>query len=175
MAPGGARIGTVLVRPLGAEDREWKQSVLMGAWGSTSVARRGTLIDAGALPGFVAVVDGLRVGLLLYAAGDGEVEVVSLQAEREGAGVGRALMDAVLSYARQSGAGRIWLTTTNDNTRAIRFYQQWGMDLAGFVHDAVADSRRVKPSIPIIGRDGIPVRHELEFALSVDGGDTLRR
>jgi GNAT superfamily N-acetyltransferase len=181
MAVPGARIGTVLVRPLGEEDREWKRGALIDAWGSTAVARHGVLVDAGTLPGLVAVVDGVRVGLLLYsygAGGDG-VEVVSLQAERPGAGVGRALMDAVRDRARQLGAGRIWLVTTNDNTRAIRFYQQWGMDLAGLRHDGVAASRRVKPEIPTIGHDGIPLRHELEFTLALDGGpdagDTLRR
>jgi ribosomal protein S18 acetylase RimI-like enzyme len=186
MAPPGARIGTVLVRTLGEEDREWKQAALVGAWGSTAVARKGVLIDAGPLPGFVAVAGGVRVGLLLYsypAGGDG-VEVVSVQAEPQGAGVGRALMDAVLDHARQIGAGRIWLVTTNDNTRAIRFYQQWGMDLTALVPDGAAASRRVKPSIPVVGHDGIPLRHELEFTLTLDEaafdggpgtGDTLPR
>jgi GNAT superfamily N-acetyltransferase len=182
MAVRGARIGTVLVRPLGTEDQEWKRSALIGAWGSTAVARKGTLVDAAALPGFVAVVDGLRLGLLLYAAGGGEIEVVSLQTERPGAGVGRALMDAARDYARHIGAGRMWLVTTNDNTRAIRFYQQWGMDLTDAFYDGVAASRRVKPSIPMMGHDGIPLRHELEFSLvladtAFDGGpgagDTL--
>jgi ribosomal protein S18 acetylase RimI-like enzyme len=90
---------------------------------------------------------------------------VTIHAEQEGVGVGRALMDAVLAEARRTAARRIWLVTTNDNIRAIRFYQRWGMDLVAFVHDAVAASREVKPSIPMTGSDGIPVRHELVFAL----------
>ena len=43
------------------------------------------------------------------------------------------------------------------------------MDLAAFVADGVAVSRRVKPRSRPSAADGIPVRHELEFALVLDG------
>jgi ribosomal protein S18 acetylase RimI-like enzyme len=155
----------MMVRPLTDGDRSWSEESLRRAWGSTSVARQGVLVDAAGLPGFVAVAEGRPVGLLTYARHGDEVEVVTLHVEREGGGAGRALMDAIAAYGRASGARRIWLITTNDNIRAIRFYQQWGMDLCGYVGDAVTISRRVKPSIPTLGHHGIPVRHELEFAL----------
>ena len=29
--------------------------------------------------------------------------------------------------------------------------------------DAIAESRELKPAIPEIGKDGVPIRHELEF------------
>jgi GNAT superfamily N-acetyltransferase len=164
----------VEVWPLTGADRSWSEESLRRAWGATSVARRGALVDAAGLPGFVARAEGRPVGLLTFARRGDEVEVVTLHAEREGAGVGRALMDAVAGYGRSSGARRLWLVTTNDNIRAIRFYQQWGMDLCGYSGDGVAASRRVKPSIPTIGRHGIPVRHELEFALVLDGDQTVQ-
>jgi len=153
----------MLVRPLCDDDRSCKVEALDRAWGSSTVARQGTLVDAAGLPGFVAIVDGHRVGLLTYARDDEELEVVTLQVEREGGGTGRALMDEVLRHARLTDVRRLWLVTTNDNIRAIRFYQQWGMDLAAFIADGVAVSRRVKPTIPMIGTDGIAVRHELFF------------
>ncbi|GAA2448341.1 hypothetical protein GCM10010191_77240 [Actinomadura vinacea] len=62
--------------------------------------------------------------------------------------------------ARAAGADRLWLITTNDNLRALRFYQRYGFDLV-----AVARSRALTPSIPEIGLDGIPIRHELELEL----------
>jgi ribosomal protein S18 acetylase RimI-like enzyme len=37
---------------------------------------------------------------------------------------------------------RIWLITTNNNVRAIRFYQLIGMDLCAFYRDGVSASRR---------------------------------
>jgi ribosomal protein S18 acetylase RimI-like enzyme len=156
------------VRPLGDDDRAWSVEALRRTWGSTSVARLGALVDAAALPGLVAVAGGRPVGLLTYARRGDEVEVVTLHVEHQGAGTGRALMDGILDVARRTGGRRIWLVTTNDNTRAIRFYQQWGMDLVAYVRGGVAVSRRLKPQIPMIGTDGIPVRHELEFESRLD-------
>ncbi len=150
----------IAVRPLGPGDREWKQASLTEAWGSTVVARGGETVDAMPLDGFVAEEAGRRVGLLTYGVAGDEVEVVTIHVETEGRGAGRALMDAVRAVAVSHGARRLWLSTTNDNIRAISFYQRWGMDLAELRHGAVAASRAVKPSIPMAAH-GIPIRHEL--------------
>ena len=117
------------------------------------------------LDGFVAFDNEVLVGVLTYAIRGDELEVVSIQADAEGQGVGQLLMQSTLEVAMESGCRRVWLTTTNDNIRAIRFYQQWGMDLAALHHDGVDRSRAVKPSIPVVGHHGIPLRHELEFEL----------
>jgi ribosomal protein S18 acetylase RimI-like enzyme len=166
--PPGANIPFVLVRPLVAADQRWAQEALRQVWGSTSVARKGELVDAGELPGFVAVVDGRMAGLVTYARRGDELEIVTLHVDEEGRGVGRGLMDGVLRHARGAGIRRMWLTTTNDNVRALAFYQRWGMDLVALVRDGVADSRLVKPSIPTTGSNGIPVRHELELERRLD-------
>jgi ribosomal protein S18 acetylase RimI-like enzyme len=158
----------VVVRTLAEEDRVWSGDSLRRTWGSTSVARQGALVDAAGLPGLVALLDDLPVGLLTYARREDDIEVVTVHAEHEGVGVGRALMDELLRRARAMGVGRIWLVTTNDNIRAIDFYQRWGMDLVGLVADGVTASRRVKPSIPMVAENGIPVRHELVFQLVLD-------
>jgi ribosomal protein S18 acetylase RimI-like enzyme len=160
----------VLVRPLSDHDLSWKDETLRRFWGSTVVARRGELVDTAGLPGFVVSQGEQRVGLLTYACRGDEMEIVTIHVEREGRGAGRALMDAALAHARAAGARRLWLSTTNDNLRALRFYQRWGMDLVGLVRDGVAASRRAKPSIPAIGRDDIPLRHELELELRLDPG-----
>jgi ribosomal protein S18 acetylase RimI-like enzyme len=153
------------VRPLTPDDQRWKEQTLERGWGSTSVARLGELVDVAPLPGFVALDGDGRVGLLTYAARDDGIEVVTIESLAEGLGVGTALMDAVRSLATAGDATRIWLVTTNDNVRAIGFYQRWGMDLVGVIRDGVTRSRLVKPSIPTVGQHGIPMRHELEFEL----------
>ena len=155
----------VRVRALTPDDSDWVRQRLTHLWGGTEVARKGELVDAAALPGFVAERDGARVGLLTYAHRGDEVEVVSLHAERPGEGVGRALMDRALARTREVGARRLWLITTNDNVRALRFYQRCGMDLVALHRDGAAASRRVKPTLPVIGADGIPLRHELELEM----------
>jgi ribosomal protein S18 acetylase RimI-like enzyme len=156
------------VRPLADGDRTWRDEALRRLWGSSTVARKGELVDAAALPGFVAIVDGEVAALLTYAVRDDGLEVVTLQSEREGRGAGRALMDAVRRHAHELGVRRIWLITTNDNLRALGFYQQWGMDLVTLVRGGVAASRAVKPTIPTVGQHRIPIRHELELELRLD-------
>jgi ribosomal protein S18 acetylase RimI-like enzyme len=158
----------VRVRALTHDDGAWKDASVRGHWGSTVVARHGELVDAAGLPGFVALVDDTPVGLVTVARRGDDLEVVTIHVEHEGRGVGRALMDVVRDHARRTGVRRIWLITTNDNVRALRFYQRWGMDLVALVRDGVAASRAVKPSIPACGRDGIPIRHELELELRLE-------
>jgi ribosomal protein S18 acetylase RimI-like enzyme len=160
----------MLIRPLSEDDQDWKERSLTRMWGSCSVARRGELVDAGRLPGLAAIVHEHPIGLLTYDRWGDELEVVSLHVEHEGYGAGRALMDGVLEAARREDGRRLWLMTTNDNIRAISFYQQWGMNLVACHRDAVAASRERKPSIATIGSHGIPVRHELEFELRLDEG-----
>lgn len=153
------------VRPLGQADAGWKRQTLIDAWGSTIVARLGEGIDAMALDGFVALIETTRHGLLTFRIVGAALEIVTVQSDVPGRGIGRALMDAARDRGRGLGVRRLWLTTTNDNVRAIEFYQRWGMDLARLHRDGVAASRAVKPDIPATASNGIPIRHELEFEL----------
>jgi GNAT superfamily N-acetyltransferase len=156
------------VRPLERGDRPWVVGRLEDAFGDVTVARKGVLIDASVLPGFVATDDGRPVGLLTCNAAQGECEVVAIISTEEGRGIGRALMDAVRDHAVAAGYHRLWLITTNDNTRPIRFYQIWGMDLCAFYRHGARRSRKVKPALPERGADGIPLDHELEFEMLLD-------
>lgn len=60
---------------------------------------------------------------------------------------------------------KIILVTTNDNINAIRFYQKTGFDMAHLFRNALDISRKLKPEIPLIGENVIPLRHEIEFEL----------
>jgi ribosomal protein S18 acetylase RimI-like enzyme len=154
------------VRPRAPSDRDWATKLERDTWGEPLVARRGELVDPTALPGFVAVVDGEKVGLVTYAVRGDECEVVSIRSLREGVGVGRALLDAVRESAVAARCRRLWLITTNNNVRALAVYQRWGLDVVAFYRDAVTESRRhLKPSIPERDEHGIPIRHELELEL----------
>ena len=86
------------------------------AFGDVTVARKGALIDASVLPGFVATVGGRPVGLLTYEAANGECEVVAIISTEEGRGIGRVLMDAVRDHAAATGCRRLRLITTNDTS-----------------------------------------------------------
>jgi GNAT superfamily N-acetyltransferase len=146
-------------------DRDWAVEALRRAWGSVHVARLGELIDASALPGFVAWDDAVRVGLLTYLVREDAFEVVSISTDQPGRGAGRVLMDAAASAARASGCTRLWLTTTDNNSRAREFYERWGMTVARVHRDGVSASRAVKPSIPEVDADGIPIVDEIDYEL----------
>jgi GNAT superfamily N-acetyltransferase len=149
------------VRPLEETDR----ALVIERWGPV-VARRGELVEIDGLPGFTAWIDGERAGMLTYAVRGDECEVVTLESVLPGRGAGRALMDAARDAAARAGCRRLWLITTNDNVRALGFYQRWGLDLCAFRRGAVDESRRtLKPSISVRDEHGVPIAHELELEL----------
>ncbi|GAV25404.1 N-acetyltransferase [Carboxydothermus islandicus] len=81
------------------------------------------------LPGFVALNEGKIEGLITYHIENGECEIVSLDSLKENQGIGSKLIDCVLSEAKKQGCKRVWLITTNDNLKAIRFYQKRGFNM----------------------------------------------
>ena len=156
------------ILPVADGDHAWVVEFLDVAWGSVFAVAHGELMDCSRHPGFLARLDGERTGLLTYRIEGGACEVTSLASLREGRGVGRARLAAARDRAAAADCDRLWLITTNDNTRALRIYQQWGMDLVALRHHALRESRRLKPSIPELGSHGIPLAHELELELRLD-------
>ncbi len=111
------------------------------------------------------MVGGKPVGLITYQIIDQECEIITLDSFCEGLGIGSALIDTVLQVAVQTGCYRLWLITTNDNLSALRFYQKRGFHLAALHPNAIEHSRKLKPQIPQIGHDGIPIRDEIELEM----------
>lgn len=126
---------------------------------------RGRLFDLTTLPGFVALAGERPVGLLTYHISDGGCEVTSLNSGYPGGGVGSALIEAARETAEKAGCWRLWLITTNDNLHALRFYQRRGFTLVAVHQDSLREARRLKPEIPFIGLDGIPLRDEIELEI----------
>ena len=77
----------------------------------------------------------------------------------------RSLVLAARDIAIQSNCTRLWLITTNDNIPALIFYQNRGFNLVAIHKNALEFSRRLKPEIPMIGLDGIPIRDEIELEM----------
>ena len=134
-------------------------------FGSPVVVARGRKHDPSKLAGFVAEDGGTLLGAVTFLREEDEIEIVTLDSAVENRGAGTALLAAVEALARAQGVWRLCLVTTNDNIRAIRFYQKRGWNLCGFYRDAVVAARKLKPEIPPAGEDGIAIRHELEFEL----------
>ncbi len=151
------------VRPMGPEDHPWVAGCCRRAFGSPLVVSRGRLFDPLHLPGLVAWEAGRRAGVLVFAAEPGGAEVVLMAAEPPGRGAGTALLRALEATAGERGWERLRLSTTNDNTLALRFYQRRGWDLVALHRGAVERDRELKPEIPLVGREGTALRHALEL------------
>lgn len=152
---------TVRVRPLVETDRGWVREVVTHLWGSPVVVAHGERFEPATLPGFVAEEGSARAGLLTYRPEGDACEVVTIDAFEPGRGIGPSLMGALLSLDHR----RVWLTTTNDNVPAQRFYERLGFRLVAVREGEVARSRELKPEIPLVGVDGAPIRDELEYEL----------
>ncbi|MBQ1097936.1 GNAT family N-acetyltransferase [Streptomyces sp. b94] len=80
--------------------------------------------DAGDLAGFVAVsYSGWNRRLT--------IEDIEVAPEHRGRGVGRALMGLATEFARERGAGHLWLEVTNVNAPAIHAYRRMGFTFCG--------------------------------------------
>lgn len=157
-----------VVRPTRDRDREWVRRFTAERWGAEVVAVHGVVYRPDDLAGFIAEDEGGRpLGLATYVASEGACELVTLDSVEEGRGVGTALVEAVAAAGRDSGCARLWLVTTNDNLHALGFYQRRGFHLAAVHRGAVAKARELKPSIPEVAPNGIPLRDELELEMAL--------
>jgi ribosomal protein S18 acetylase RimI-like enzyme len=157
---------SVSVREVAPSDLPWIRRLLRERWGSTRIVSRGLVHEADRLPGYVAEREAERVGLLTYRKSEGTCEIVTLDSLVENRGVGTALVDAIRANAALHGCRRLWLVTTNDNLPAIRFYQSRGFTVAAIREGAIAEARRLKPEIPELGVDGVPIRDEIELEIT---------
>ena len=155
------------IRPVDPDESRATAAWVAGRWGSEIVVVHGVIYHPAELPGFVAVDGDQWLGLLTYHIDGDACEIVTLDSERSKQGIGTALIEAVKQAAQAAGCRRLWLITTNDNTAALRFYQRRGFTLAAIHCDAVSRSRQVKPEIPFIGNDGIPIRDEIELEMKL--------
>jgi ribosomal protein S18 acetylase RimI-like enzyme len=134
-------------------------------WGSRLVVSRGKLHDAAALPGFFACHHERVIGLATYHIVNMACELVTLDSEVEEIGVGSALIAVVRQAATAANCRRLWLITTNDNLPALGFYQRRGFRITAVHPNALEKSRQLKPQIPLIGLNGIPIRDEIELEM----------
>lgn len=145
--------------------KDWAADCHRKYWRSTLLVSRGKVYHAEALPGFAALMDGKPVGLITYHIKKKNCEIITINSEIEKKGIASALIDAVKKKAISERCLRLWLITTNDNIEAIRYYQKRGFELAAFHRNAIEHSRKLKPSIPLTGKHGIPIRDEIEFEM----------
>jgi ribosomal protein S18 acetylase RimI-like enzyme len=158
------------IRPASTVDPAALVEHVVAAWHDEAVVAHGERMYPARLPGFVALSGETIVGHVSYRADGRRCEVTSIEATPRQTGIGSMLMAAVVEAARDAAQRTLWLTTTNDNLDAIRFYQRRGFRLSVLRSGAVDRAREtLKPEIPVVGSYGIPMRDELDLELELTG------
>jgi len=138
-------------------------------WGGEEMSTRGNVYRPKQLDGFVVEDENEWVGLITFLIKDNECEVTSLDSLREGKGIATQLLDKAIQEAHAGNCKRLFLITTNDNLHALGFYQKRGFEIVTIYRGAVNESRKIKPTIPLVGMDGIPLRDEIELEVVLKG------
>src|SRR5262249_43461588 len=109
------------IRERSRDDDTWIEDLLNRRWGGTVMISHGESIGLMDRPALVA---GEREGLATYRVSGAEAELLSLDAETPGRGVGSLLLAALVARLSGQGVTRLWVTTTNDNLAALGFHQR---------------------------------------------------
>jgi ribosomal protein S18 acetylase RimI-like enzyme len=150
-----------------SKHHQWAEALMTNEMGSARAVAKGVLFNVLEQRGLVAIVNEKPAALLTYNIVGEECEIRSLHSEKQDMGLGSALVEAVKPIAREAGCKRLWLITTNDNIHAIRWYQKRGFTIAAVYVNAMEESRKLKPEIPLFGSEGLPLRDEIEFEMSL--------
>ncbi|KAB7672097.1 GNAT family N-acetyltransferase [Bacillus sp. B1-b2] len=149
------------IKEITIENREKVVSFFKVHWGSPEMVISTGIYRCDILDGFIFEVNNQIIGLVTYIIKDNEIEVISLDSLQEGKGIGTSLMEKVENIAKQKKIQIVSLVTTNDNINALKFYQKRGYRITTVVPNGVNKARDLKPSIPLIGNEGIPLNDEL--------------
>ncbi len=155
------------IKIISSENREQINEFINSHWFSTVMVVRGEVVDMTILDGFVTYEGEKIIGLMTYKIKGTECEIMSLDSLMENQGIGTALVNKVIEIAKDNECTKIKLITTNDNINALRFYQKLGFDMAKLYHNALDISRKLNPSIPLLGNFDIPLKHEIEFEMDL--------
>ena len=137
--------------------------LIKDVWASIRIVSKGKVHDANDLPGIIAIYKNNRVGLIIYNIIGNECEIVSLNSLKENIGIGTALLKQIERISTLKGCKRLWVITTNDNIDALRFYQKKDFRIVAIHLNALEQSRKLKPEIPVLGSNDIEIRDEIEL------------
>ncbi|WP_223218215.1 GNAT family N-acetyltransferase [Rhizobium wenxiniae] len=79
-----------------------------------------------------------------------EINDIMISRAYRGAGLGRALMDEAVSWAKENGLAIVRLETQTSNVSACRFYERYGFKLGGYdrhLYDALRQSDRSETAL----------------------------
>lgn len=136
-------------------------------WGSPQMIISSGIFQCDELDGFAVLNEaGNIIGLVTYVFQGDECEIISIDSLVENKGIGSSLLQKVEETAKEQQCNHIKVITTNDNLHAMGFYQKRGYRISEVLLNAVDKAREIKPEIPLVADNGIPIRDEIIFVKS---------
>jgi ribosomal-protein-alanine N-acetyltransferase len=142
----------VLERTLFPED-SWTEEMLRGELADQPRTRHYVVAEepGGALVGYAG---------LAAAGGQADVQTIGVLPDRQGTGLGAALLTELLDEAGRRGSEEIFLEVRADNDRARRLYERFGFERVGvrkrYYQPSGVDAivmRRKRPPIGFTGEN----------------------
>lgn len=157
----------LFINPITENDFDIVREIFTCMWKDEMIVVHSDVYTFSDIEGLKAEIDGRIVGCLHYDVKELTCEILSLVSLKENQGIGSALLTAVEVIAKTQHCTKLTLITTNDNLQALGFYQRRGFRLTALFPGQVDVSRKLKPSIPLIGEHNIPMRDELKLEKSI--------
>ncbi|MEK4873524.1 GNAT family N-acetyltransferase [Bacillus sp. FSL W8-0102] len=158
-----------MIKPIKDVRKEFILKFFKEQWGSTEMVTSSGTYDCLELDGFVSLnLKGEINGFITFYISKDECEIISLDSMEENKGIGTSLLNRVEFFAKEQNCKKMKLITTNDNLRAIRFYQKRGYQCVKVIPNAVNIARKRKPEIPLMNPENhIPIRDEFLFVKEI--------
>ncbi len=148
-------------------DRAQLEDLLRLRWPDSELIIGGQFVRPDDVEGLGAYSDERLHGIVTWRTVGRVMHIVAINAFTDLKGVGIGLLDAMVEYGRKKNMTMLRATISNDNVMALRFYQKRGFRLTA-LHPGMIDAMRsIKPSIPLLGLDGIPMHDELELEMEL--------
>jgi GNAT superfamily N-acetyltransferase len=157
----------IAINQISSEDAIWLKSLIECEWGGNPLVIRGKSYYPEKLPGLIALKENSRIGFLSYEIRENICEIIAFEVFEKFCGIGSKMLNTLISIIKENACNQIYVMTTNDNLDALRFYQRRGFNITGIHINSVKKSRAIKPSIPINGDLGIPLRDEIDLTLKL--------
>ena len=89
-----------------------------------------------------------------------EIKNMAVAVQRQGSGIGRALVERALEHARLAGATRVLVATGTADVGNLRFYQRLGFRMLSVERDVFTPVFGYPDGLEV---DGIPLRDRVWF------------
>ncbi len=155
----------ITLQEINSNNRFEASLMLKNYWKADFLVSKGIVHYFDKLDGFIAVdnTDKNNIkGIITYNIMRNELEIVSFNSFEECCGIGAMLLEKVTIKAKEKGCGLIWVLATNDNCKALRYYQMHGFNIKTIHINSMNEVRKFK-EVPLLGEDNIPLLHEIEL------------